>query len=178
MNRPVLIGAVSIAAFALNAPAPAMHASGATHPANGRMTVRDCTPDEVRTLVLNFTRAFNAGKIARLDKLWAKDDHDGDAATPSFQWYSTGKPGARFGADADNRATLMRYFAARHRKGERLRLVWMSHGGNSYGYFEFAFQIYRAARDLARPGTFHGKGAAICSQKGAQLAVWSVGPRI
>src|SRR5919198_1217473 len=133
MKRVLVLGAAALTLVASS--------GGAAASVSTNTTIRDCTPDEAHTLVLNFTRAFNAGKIARLDKLWAKDDHDGDAATPSFQWYSTGKPGARFGADADNRATLMRYFAARHRKGERLRLVWMSHGGNSYGYFEFAFQI-------------------------------------
>jgi hypothetical protein len=140
--------------------------------------VRDCAPDEVQTLVRQFVTAFNAGKVARLDKLFAKDDHDGDAATPSFQWYSTGPPGARAAPAAESRATLMRYFAARHRRGERLRLVWLSNGGPSNGYFSFGFHIHRAARDMRRPGTFEGKGAAICVTNRAQLAAWSVGRRI
>jgi hypothetical protein len=145
---------------------------------SARTAIRDCTPDEVHTLVLQFIAAFNAGKVARLDKLFAKDDHDGNAATPSFQWYSTGPPGARAGHVAENRSTLTRYFAARHRRGERLRLVWMSGGGPANGYFHFGFHIHRAARDMRRPGTFEGKGASICSGDRAQLAVWSVGPRI
>ena len=166
MKRTIVlvVAAISLSVPAASAPAPT--------------TIRDCTPDEVHSLVLRFIGAFNGGKIAQLDKLFAKDDHDGDSATPSFQWYSTGKPGARFGKEAENRATLMRYFAARHRRGERLRLVWMSGGGNAYGYFGFGFHLHRQARDLQRPGTFQGKGAAICSERGAQIAVWSVGRRI
>jgi hypothetical protein len=139
---------------------------------------RDCTVAETHLLVARFIRAFNVGAGARLDALWAKDDHDGDAGTPSFQWYSTSKPGDRAGREAADRSTLIRYFAARHRRGERLRLVYMSTGGNANGYFHFAFQIHRRARDMRRPGVFEGKGAAICSRFGAQLAVWSVGSRV
>ena len=84
--------------------------------------MRDCTVPEVHQLVARFIRAFNAGTSGRLDALWAQDDHDGDAGTPSFQWYSTGKPGARFGRDAEDRSTLIPYFRARHRRGERFRL--------------------------------------------------------
>jgi hypothetical protein len=140
--------------------------------------IRDCTVPEVHQLVARFIRAFNAGTSGKLDALWAQDDHDGDAGTPSFQWYSTGKPGARFGPDAEDRSTLISYFRARHRRGERLRLVSMSRGGNANGYFHFGFHIRRRARDMRHPGVFEGKGAAICSSAGAQLAVWSIGPRL
>jgi S1-C subfamily serine protease len=116
---------------------------------------RDCSSDETHQLVLRFIRAFNAGKTARLDALFAEDDGDGNAATPSFQWYSTGPPGQRFGRIADDRSTLMHYFAMRHNHGERLRLLWMSHGGTApgKGYFDFA----------------------ICLTGRPQIAVWSVG---
>jgi hypothetical protein len=140
--------------------------------------VRDCSPEEAQQVVAHFTRAFNVGKIARLDNLFAKDDHDGDVATPSFQWYSTGPPGARFGRAAEKRSTLMRYFRKRHRQGERLYLLWMSRGGNDGdGYFSFGFHVRRQARGL-RPTAFEGKGAVICSNSAAQIAVWSVGPRL
>ena len=150
----------------------------ASHVFVSSYATRDCTVPEAHQLVARFIRAFDAGASARLDALWAKDDHDGDAGTPSFQWYSTGKPGARAGREAEDRSTLIRYFAARHRRGEQLRLVFMSRGGNSKGYFNFGFHIHRQARDLLRPGVFEGKGAAVCSNAGAQLAVWSVGPRV
>src|SRR5438105_2284348 len=150
----------------------------ASHVFVSSYSIRDCTVPEAHQLVARFIRAFDAGARARLDALWAKDDHDGNAGTPSFQWYSIGKPGARAGREAEDRSTLIRYFAARHRRGEQFRLVFMSRGGNSNGYFNFGFHIHRQARDLQRPGVFEGKGAAICSNAGAQLAVWSVGRRV
>jgi hypothetical protein len=130
---------------------------------------RDCTPSEGRQLVVGFVRAFNAGNTVRLDRLFASE--------PAFQWYSTGKPGARLGRAAYDRSTLMRYFAARHRRGERLRLLWMSRGGNANGYFGFGFHLLRQARDL-RPTAYEGKGAAVCSESGARIAVWSVGAQL
>jgi hypothetical protein len=140
--------------------------------------LRDCTSVEVHRLGARFVHAFDKGDGATLDRLFAADDGDHNAATPSFQWYSTGPPGTRFGRAADDRSTLMRYFRARHKQGEWLKLVWMSRGGASHGYFDFAFHVHRQARDLRRPGTFEGKGAAICSDRGAQIAVWSVGLRL
>src|SRR6185295_941091 len=85
--------------------------------------VRDCSAAEVRTTIRGFVRAFNAADRAQLQATFARDDGDGDAGTPSFQWYSIGPPGARLGRAAHNRATLVPYFVARHRHGERLRLV-------------------------------------------------------
>jgi hypothetical protein len=139
---------------------------------------RPCSASEVGRTVRTFFRAFNAGDRMRLDAVFARDDGDGDAGTPSFQWYSIGPPGARFGAAAENRATLVRYFLARHRRGERLRLVSLHLGANAYGYFHLTFHLYRRARDLPRPGVFEGKGAAICAGPRARIAVWSVGPRV
>ena len=178
-RRALVASSFFAAGFAcVGSAAPAQPIERASHELVSSNPSRDCAVAEGHRLVARFIRAFNAGASARLDALWAKDDHDGDAGTPSFQWYSTGKPGARFGREAANRSTLIRYFAARHRRGERLRLIYMSRGGNSNGYFDFVFHIHRQARDLRRPGVFEGKGAAICSHAGAQLAVWSVGPRV
>jgi len=148
--------------------------------AAGNGAARDCRPEEARRLVLSFIRAFNAGDGARLESLFAADDGDGDAATPSFQWYSTGPPGQRYGRAADDRSSLIRYFAVRHTHGERLGLLSMSHGGGApgSGYFSFGFHIHRQAHDLPRPGAFEGKGAATCVTGRPQIAVWSVGPRI
>ncbi|MBA2462123.1 MAG: hypothetical protein H0V45_10235 [Actinobacteria bacterium] len=140
--------------------------------------VRDCTPQEAKQVVSRFIVAFNRGSSARLGVLFAVDDGDGDAGTPSFQWYSTGKPGARLGAAASDRSTLLGYFAARHRLRERLRLLSIDGNGNSNGYFHFAFTISRQASDL--PLTkYQGKGAMICSAgSGGRIAVWSVGRAI
>jgi len=177
------LGGVASSAFAaalacMGSAGSAQPIQTASHVFVSSYAIRDCTVPEAHQLVARFIRAFDVGASVRLDALWAKDDHDGDAGTPSFQWYSTGKPGARAGREAEDRSTLIRYFAARHRRGEQLRLVFMSRGGNSNGYFNFGFHIHRQARDLQRPGVFEGKGAAICSNAGAQLAVWSVGRRV
>jgi hypothetical protein len=127
----------------------------------------------VRTLVGRFFAGFAAGNTSRLDALFAADDGDGDAGTPSFQWYSTDGPGRRLGRAAADRATLMPYFASRHRLGERLRLIWLSRGVNANGYFHFQFKLVRQARDL-RPTRFDGKGAATCAGTRARIAVWSM----
>jgi hypothetical protein len=127
----------------------------------------------VRALVRTFVTALNAGDLRRLDSLFAPDDGDGDVLTPSFQWYSTDGPGRRIGDRSKDRSTLLAYFAARHRAGERLRVTWLSRGGPSYGYFHFSFRLVRQARDL--PATrFEGKGAATCAGGGVRLAVWSM----
>src|SRR5207253_10915591 len=138
--------AVAVALVCLGSALPAQQAEAWRHGSISGKPLRDCTVPEVHQLVARFIRAFNAGTSGRLDALWAQDDHDGDAGTPSFQWYSTGKPGARFGRDAEDRSTLIPYFRARHRRGERFRLAWMSRGGNASGYFSFAFHIRRQAR--------------------------------
>src|SRR2546421_4976895 len=129
----------------------------ASHVFVSSYATRGCTVPEAHQLVARFIRAFDAGASRRLDALWAKDDHDGDAGTPSFQWYSTGKPGARAGREAEDRSTLIRYFAARHRRGEQLRLVFMSRGGNSNGYFNFGFHIHRQSTGFTAAGGIRGQ---------------------
>ena len=170
MSRSARLAAVGVAALAVTT-----GYAGSVTPVRAA-TVRDCTPQEVHQLVLQFIRAFNKGDSAQLDTLFAADDGDGDAGTPSFQWYSTDKPGRRLGSAADDRSTLIRYLAARHRLGERLQVLSMSRGNNSNGYFDFVFWIVRRARDL--PATkYEGKGAAICSGGAARIAVWSMARR-
>jgi hypothetical protein len=162
-----------LSALLLALPALGVPGSAAT-----QTLVRDCSAAEVGSTVRGFVRAFNAGNRGRLDAAFARDDGDGDAGTPSFQWYSVGPPGARLGRAAHNRGTLVAYFLARHRHGERLRIVTLHLGANAHGYLNFTFHIGRSARDMRRPGVFEGKGAAVCSGRRAQIAVWSVGGRV
>ena len=70
-------------------------AAPANSPQSSR--VRDCQPGEVRQGIVAFTHAFNAGDLRMLDNLFARK---GGRGRPSFQWYSTGGPGARFGSAA------------------------------------------------------------------------------
>jgi hypothetical protein len=125
-------------------------------------------------LVVHFIAAFNAGDMRRLDTLFAWDDHDGNEATPSFQWYSTIGRGQRLGAASHDRSTLIPYFARRHAAHERLTLLEWSGGGMYRGYAGFGFRLIRTARDIPRPATHIGKGSAICTRSGPKLAVWSM----
>ena len=129
--------------------------------------VRDCTRAEVRRTVRSFVQAFDRGWLARLDSLFAPADR--------FQWYSTGAPGRRLGDAARDRSTLTRYFADRHAAGERLELTRVTGGGNAHGYADFHVWLKRSARDLP-PTRYEAKGAAICSDSGDAIAVWSMGP--
>jgi hypothetical protein len=140
-------------------------ALGASPPSNAE----ECAAGASRAVVVRFITAFNARNILALDRIFAPAE--------SFNWFSTGAPGARVRAAAYDRSTLMAYFKARHRQGEKLRLVRFKSNGNSNGYAHFEFRLERRARTL-RPTLFQGKGAAICAVGGDTIAVWSVGGRI
>jgi len=139
-------------------------ASAATLPPDRQ----DCAAGEARQVVQRFVRAFNARDLPTLDRVFSP--------AASFNWFSTGRPGPRFGPAAYDRSTLLPYFRARHRAGEHLRLVRFRGGGNANGYSHFQFFIERRARALL-PTVYEGKGAAICAASGDTISVWSVGGR-
>jgi hypothetical protein len=126
----------------------------------------DCAAGEARTVVMRFVAAFNARNIPTLDRVFAPK--------ASFNWFSTGAPGRRLGPAAYDRSTLIAYFKARHRQGEKLRLVRFRGGGNANGYSHFQFFLERRVRTLP-PTVYEGKGAAICAASGDTISVWSVG---
>jgi len=132
---------------------------------------RLCTAGEVETLVQRFVGAFNNGDIDELDELFAQE--------PEFEWYSTDAPGQRFTPVANDRPSLVPYFAGRHALGEQLTLRSFRFNGNSgtgrrsYGNFEYA--LTRSAQDL-EPTPYRGKGAALCDPDRPDLIfVWSMG---
>jgi hypothetical protein len=131
-----------------------------------------CAAGEVETLVGRFLEAFNAGDMAALDRLFARE--------PEFEWYSTGGPGERLDPIARDRASLMPYFAARHARGERLALRSFTFNGNatfrSRTHGNFVYALVRSADDL-QSSDYRGKGAALCYRNRAdELFVWSMGP--
>ena len=130
------------------------------------LDAEDCAAGESRAVVLRFVAAFNARNIPVLDRVFAPE--------PSFNWFSTDGPGVRLRGAAYDRSTLMSYFRARHRQGEKLRLVRFKANGNSNGYAHFEFRVERRARTL-RPTIYDGKGAAICAPSGDTISVWSMG---
>lgn len=126
----------------------------------------DCVAGESRRVVARFVAAFNARNLPVLDRVFAPE--------ASFNWFSTDAPGVRLRAAAYDRSTLIAYFKARHRQGEKLRLVRFQGNGNSNGYAHFQFRLERRARTLA-PTVYQGKGAAICAASGDTISVWSMG---
>jgi hypothetical protein len=133
-----------------------------------------CAAIEVRSLVTSFIRAFNGGDSELLDRLYAK--------APDFKWYSTGGPGVRLAPAAMDRSSLVRYFARRHARGERLTLRTFRFNGNTNTpplkpYGNFVFTLTRRASDL-RPTPYHGKGAAHCYPGDDVIIVWSMARRV
>jgi hypothetical protein len=129
----------------------------------------------VKATVARFVNAFNSGAARALDRVFAQE--------PDFRWYSTDAPGQRFLPVAADRAGLMRYFARRHVRAERLTLTSLLVGGNtiasgtlkSYGNFQYT--LVREADDLA-PTEYGGKGALHCyASRPDVLIVWSMGRR-
>jgi hypothetical protein len=126
---------------------------------------RDCAPGEAHATFDTFVRAFNAGDDAALERLVAP--------ASSFVWFSVSGAGKRLGDASKVRATLARYFAARHVQRDQFRdLTWRG-GTNSNGYAHFQFLLTRMADDEL-PSRYEGKGAVICDDQGDSIAVWSM----
>jgi hypothetical protein len=79
--------------------------------------------------------------------------------------------------DAYDRRTLLSYFRARHRRGDRLRLVDFHFTSRSPHWSGFWFDLRRRSRDFRGGHWFRtmGKGAAVCSGGKARFIVMSIG---
>ena len=137
-------------------------------PSSARSTATTCSAREVRAFVARFIRAFNAGDLATLDVIFARD---------WFQWFSSGAPGVRLRAEAFRRDTLLAYFARRHALHDRLRLLDLNFNGNAGGHGHFDYLLRRSADDHENGAPFlvRGKGAIACTVRPRALAVWSMG---
>lgn len=125
-----------------------------------------CTTGEVHSLVTGFIEAFNTGDEQALQRLFAQ-------AGQGFFWYSTDSPGQRFNQAADDRGSLMAYFAQRHAAHESLHLSSFKFNGNSALMGEFEYTLTRTADDL--PATpYDGKGSAMCAAYPRTIGVWSM----
>ena len=142
-----------------------------SRPADGQTdAAKACAPGEVRALVERFLAVFNAGDLARLDRTFARE--------PDFRWYSTDSPGRRFLPVAADRAGLIRYFARRHARDERLELQSLRVNSNTLAapkpYGNFEYRLVRRADDLA-PTSYQGKGALHCYRSRPDaIIVWSM----
>jgi hypothetical protein len=154
------------AAIALGATAGAIAATALASPAAVRA---GCGAVQARATVNQFVAAFNQGLPQKLGGLLARGNE-------GFQWYAVNAaPGLRTSDAAKNRATLLRYFAERHRHFERLALQRFSYTGYSLGKANFTFELMRSADDLAPAARYGGKGAITCWGHGG-IAVWAMGP--
>jgi hypothetical protein len=134
--------------------------------------VKLCTPAEVKGTVTRFVKAFNEGNPRHLDRAFASE--------PDFRWFATDAPGQRILPAAADRARLLRYFAARHARRERLSVTSIRVNSNTISsgslksYSNFEFTLVRTASDLA-PTDYQGKGALHCyAARPDQLIVWSM----
>ena len=127
-----------------------------------------CTADATKTLVSSFARSYSAGRVAAIDRMFAPE--------PRFQWFSSGPPGARAGAPAHERSTLRRYFRARVRAHERIRITELGAGYDPRRRIvNFGGKLVRSADDTRPrrpPQDF--KGAADCVSGRPTLIVWSM----
>jgi len=126
-----------------------------------------CTADATRVLVHSFVRGYGAGRVAAINRMWAPE--------PRFQWFSTGRPGARLGAPAYVRSTLPRYFRSRVRVHERLRLTELrARYDPRRRIVNFFGKLVRSAADIRPRPPSDFKGAADCVSGRPTLIVSSM----
>jgi hypothetical protein len=126
-----------------------------------------CTSQETRKVVASFIVNFNDGDLHQLNRLFSP--------AGLFKWYSVAGTSGRLNDASRNRATLISYFANRHRQGERLSLRSFQWKGYSLGYGQFLYSLTRSVRDI-EPTSYFGKGAVLCLRP-RTISVWSMGPQ-
>jgi hypothetical protein len=136
-----------------------------------------CHPRQVAEIVVGFVDAFNSGDTDRLSSIFfvSEGPSPPDFAARDYQpwsWYTVSKVGAggkiESGFVTYDQSELLRYFAKRHGKGERMRLLKVSLTQTGLlgkdGNVGFVYVLTREAEDL-EPGL--GGPARIASGEGA-----------
>jgi len=136
-----------------------------------------CHPRQVADLVVAFVDAFNSGDRDRLSRIFfvSEGPSPPDFSERDYQpwsWYIVSRVGTGGKIESSfvtyDQGELMRYFAKRHRKGERLRLLKVSLTQRGLlGIADnvgFVYVLTRKAEDL-QPGL--GGPARIASGEGA-----------
>lgn len=136
-----------------------------------------CHPRQVAELVIGFVDAFNSGDRDRLSRIFfvSEGPSPPDFAERDYEpwsWYTVSRIGAggkiESGFVTYDQGELLRYFAKRHEKGERLRLLKVSLTQTGLLGIEdnvgFVYVLTREAEDL-QPGL--GGPARIASGEGA-----------
>jgi hypothetical protein len=136
-----------------------------------------CHPRQVAEIVVGFVDAFNSGDTDRLSRIFfvSEGPSPPDFAARDYQpwsWYTVSKVGAggkiESGFVTYDQGELLRYFAKRHGKGERMRLLKVSLTQTGLlgkdGNVGFVYVLTREAEDL-EPGL--GGPARVASGEGA-----------
>jgi hypothetical protein len=149
-----------------------------------------CRPRQVAELVISFIGAFNRGDQERLSRLFfisegpSPPDFSEERYYP-WSWYSVSEVGAEGKIESGfvtyDQGEMLRYFAERHRQGERLELIKVSatQAGllGEEGNVGIVYVLTRHARDLD-PGLggpsriAFGKGAINCASQ--RIFTWSM----
>jgi hypothetical protein len=153
-----------------------------------------CRPRQIAELAIAFVDAFNRGDQERLSRIFfisegpSPPDFSEEGYYP-WSWYSVSEVGAggriEDGFVTYDQGELLRYFAERHRQGERLELIKVSSTqagllGNE-GNVGIVYVLTRDAEDL-EPGLggpariAFGKGAINCESQ--RIFVWSMEMRV
>lgn len=129
-----------------------------------------CDVASLKTTLAAFVSAYNRGDYRLLDRLFSRE---------RFVWYYAIGPDRDLRGAKQNRDTLIPYFRARHRSGDRLEISSFRFNGyeRERGWGHFQFEGRRRADDVRggewRPMT--SKGALDCSKPPAGIALLLVG---
>jgi len=131
-----------------------------------------CRPRQTAGLIMNFFEAFNRGDQERLSRFFVP-------YYPIPGLYGVSEDRGSRGFGTQSRDELLRYFAERHKQGERLQLLKVDVGkGWESGTANITFVITRKAGDL-KPGlggpdrVAMGKGGIDCKKQ--RIVVWQMG---
>ncbi len=149
-----------------------------------------CNSRQIAELAIDFVDSFNRGDGERLSRLFfvAEGPSPPDFSEAGYypwSWYSVSEIGENGriedGFVTYDQAEMLRYFAERHRQGERLELIKVSstHAGllEEETNVGIVYVLTRHAEDLA-PGLggpsriAFGKGAINCERR--QIFAWSI----
>lgn len=149
-----------------------------------------CHPRQVARVVADFFDAFNRGDLDRLSRLFfvaegpSPPDFSDDGSYP-WSWYSVSEGGAGGRIESSfityDQGELLRYFARRHQKRERLRLLKVGLLGpgmlGERGNVGMIYILTREADDIppgmgGPDGLALGRGAINCER--GQIFTWSM----
>jgi hypothetical protein len=115
--------------------------------------------------VRSFVGTFSAGGLGAAMHEWAPE--------PAFQFYATRSPGARQGAEARRRDSLLAYLRGRSLKHERLSVIRIRvFYDKKRKEVRFTGTLVRQADDLREPRRQPFSGVVVCNPQRPRLIAW------